>query len=107
MVADKKNPGTSSGWVNVRRARCPPGAGGRSLVRPGAAQFSIPLTPTGSRRPRPCRRKGARLRMTSSQAEQLKKRSVWWQLLPKHEAEFMGVCHLPNKAAGTAYLQQT
>ncbi|XP_037264186.1 translation initiation factor IF-2-like isoform X2 [Falco rusticolus] len=39
--------------------------------------------------------------------EQLKKRAVWSQLLPKHETEFMGVCHPPNKEDGTAYPQQT
>ncbi|XP_071669769.1 uncharacterized protein [Patagioenas fasciata] len=34
--------------------------------------------------------------------EQLKKMSMGSQLLPKHETEFVGVCHLLNEEAGTA-----
>ncbi|XP_055673733.1 uncharacterized protein C8orf48 homolog isoform X6 [Falco peregrinus] len=60
--------------------------------------------------PRPAAAAGraaALLKFLHQVIEQLKKRAVWSQLLPKHETEFMGVRHPPNKEDGTAYPQQT
>ncbi|XP_040470489.1 60S ribosomal protein L22-like isoform X2 [Falco naumanni] len=81
-----------------------PGSGPRGRLSAGRAAAAAWRAAAPAPAPRPAAAAGGAAALV---IEQLKKRAVWSQLLPKHETEFMGVRHPPNKEDGTAYPQQT